>query len=184
MAELKALSPLAGMDPVTHGTVTLAEVDLGTLTSVAPFAGKVGSAAKVLETDHGLSFPDPGGMVQGNGTMVLWFGRDTFLLAGPVPTPGLSAHAALTDQSDAWTAATLSGAGVEDVLARLVPMDVRLSKFAEGQTARTTLAHMHGSVTRTGKDTFLLLVYRSMARTLRHDIERAMKACAARLATP
>jgi sarcosine oxidase gamma subunit len=39
---------------------------------------------------------------------------------------------------------------------------------------------MNGSVTRTGADTFLVMVFRSMAGTLLHDLQRAMESIAAR----
>jgi sarcosine oxidase gamma subunit len=40
--------------------------------------------------------------------------------------------------------------------------------------------HMNGSVTRIGADSFVILVFRSMAGTLYHDLERAMESVAAR----
>ncbi len=92
----------------------------------------------------------------------------------------MAAHAALTDQSDAWAMVRLEGAAAEDVLARLVPVDLRQSVFKRGHTARTMLQHMAVSITRISGEAFLILAFRSMAGTLVHDLETAMKGVAAR----
>jgi heterotetrameric sarcosine oxidase gamma subunit len=57
---------------------------------------------------------------------------------------------------------------------------MRMSAFAVGATARTQLGHMNASITRTGDDTFLIAVFRSMAATLVHDLTTALEAVAAR----
>lgn len=180
MAELIAKTPLDGMAARTFGSVTLTEVDLGALTSVAPLAGKAKAAGEALKAAHGMAWPAPLRATGKEGARAIWFGRDMVLLAGPAPDAGLGDHAALTDQSDAWCAVQLSGAGAEDVLARLVPVDVSAATFKRGHTARTQIQHMNGSLTRIGADSFLLLVFRSMAGTLLHDLERAMESVAAR----
>lgn len=178
MVELVAETPLGGTRERTIGTVTLAEVDLGTLTSIAPYKGK--AIADVFKDAHSMAWPATGRATGKAGARAIWFGREMVLLAGPEPDAALNAYAALTVQSDAWACVTLTGAGVEDVLARLVPLDVSPETFKRGHTARTMIQHMNGSVTRIGADTFLLMVFRSMAGTLLHDLERAMESVAAR----
>ena len=180
MAELIAKPPLAGIEEKTIGTVTLAQVVLGVLTSIAPYKGKSKAAAAALKAAHGMAAPAPLRATGKDGARAIWFGRDMILLAGPTPVDGLAEHAALTDQTDAWTCVRLSGARVEDVLARIVPVDVSLATFKRGHTARTHIQHMNGSLTRIGTDDFLVLVFRSMAGTLLHDLERAMASVAAR----
>ncbi|APX12353.1 sarcosine oxidase subunit gamma [Tateyamaria omphalii] len=178
MADLIAKTPLDGMDPVTIGTCTVTEVDLGTLTSIAPYANA--KIADVFKDAHGMAWPAPNRATGKDGARAIWFGLDMALLAGPAPDATLAKHAALTDQSDAWSAATLSGTDAEAVLARLIPLDLSAGQFKRGHTARTQIQHMMGSVTRIGADTFLLMVFRSMAGTLLHDLERAMASVAAR----
>ncbi|MEL7025720.1 MAG: sarcosine oxidase subunit gamma family protein, partial [Pseudomonadota bacterium] len=85
-----------------------------------------------------------------------------------------SAGLAVIDQSDAWAMARVEGVGARDVLARLTPLDLRPSTFAAGQTARTMIGHMTGQVTALGPETYELMVFRSMAGTLVHDLKRAM----------
>lgn len=180
MAELIAKTPLDDMVAQTIGNVTLAEVDLGVLTSIAPFKGQAKAAADALKSAHGLSWPGPNRMTGKEGARAIWFGRDMILLAGPTPDAALNAYAAMTLQSDAWACVELSGAGVEGVLARLVPLDLDPATFKRGHTARSLIQHMNGSITRTGADSFLLMVFRSMADTLLHDLRRAMESVAAR----
>ncbi len=180
MAELNAKTPLDDFAPMTVGTVTLEETDLGILTSVAPFRDRAKAVADRVKDGHGIAWPANGRATGKDGARAIWFGRDMVLLAGPTPDPGLAHDAAVTDQSDAWTAVTLSGADAEDVLARLVPMDLSVATFKRGHTARTQIQHMNGSVTRVGADRFLILVFRSMAGTLLHDLQRAMESIAAR----
>ncbi|WP_299281106.1 sarcosine oxidase subunit gamma family protein [uncultured Tateyamaria sp.] len=180
MAELIAKTPFDGMAPVTHGSVTLREVDLGVLTSIAPLKGQGKAAAAAFKEAHGIAWPAPNRATGKEGGRAIWFGRETVLLAGPHVDARLAEHAALTDQSDGWSAVELSGADVEDVLARLIPVDLSAATFKRGHTARSQVQHMNGSITRTGADTFLILVFRSMAGTLRHDLERAMASVATR----
>ncbi|WP_299546773.1 sarcosine oxidase subunit gamma [uncultured Tateyamaria sp.] len=178
MTELIAKTPLDDMAPLTIGACRLAEVDLGILTSIAPYAAS--KIAAPFKAAHGMAWPAPNRATGKADGRAIWFGRDMVLLAGPKPDPTLTKHAALTDQSDAWAAVTLSGADVEDVLARLVPLDLSPGQFKRGHTARSQIQHMTGSITRVGTDAFLLMVFRSMAGTLLHDLERAMASVAVR----
>lgn len=180
MAELSAKTPLDGAPARTIGHVTLTEIDLGTLTSIAPYQGKSKAVGDALKAAHGLAWPAPLRATGKDGARAIWFGRDMVLLAGPTPDASLGADAALTDQSDAWSAVQITGPGTEAVLARLVPVDVSAASFKRGHTARTQIQHMNGSLTRTGTDSFVILVFRSMAGTLVHDLERAMESVAAR----
>ncbi len=180
MDDLTATAPLAGCPPLDIGGISLSEASLGRLTLIAPFAGRTADASQVLKAAHDMAFPQPNRTTGKEGARTIWFGREMALLAGPAPDPSLQAVAALTDQSDAWAAVSLSGPGAEDILARLVPVDLRAAEFKRGHTVRSLLGHMNASITRTGAETFLILVFRSMAETLRHDLKEAMEAVAAR----
>lgn len=180
MAELIARAPYGGALPLTLGTVTLSAEDLGLLTSLAPFRGRHKALSEALKEAHGMALPAPGRATGKAGARAIWFGRDHVLLAGPEPLASLGEHGALTDQSDAWTVLRLEGAGAEQVLARLVPIDVRAAQFKRGHTARTQLMHMSASLTRIADQAFVIMVFRSMAHTLVHDLKTAMEAIAAR----
>jgi heterotetrameric sarcosine oxidase gamma subunit len=172
--ELIAKPPL-GHDPLSIGGVTLAEVPMARMTSVAPFNGQDKAIAKALKP-MGLSFPAPGLTVTKGDNELLWTSRGQAFLIGPDPAP-LAGLAALTDQSDGWAALTLTGENAPDILARLIPIDTRA--MVPGTTARTMLTHMSLILTRQA-DGFRLMVFRSMARSAWHEIEDAMRKVAAR----
>jgi len=178
--DLIAKSPLAGRAALTLAGVTLAEADLGQITSVAPFKGQDKALAKALKA-LGLSFPAPNQVSSKGDVRLVWTGRDQAFLIGAAPQ-GLEGLAALTDQSDGWAALSLDGPGAGDVLARLYPMDLRVAAFPVGRVARAPLNHMSSILMRSGPQSFEILVFRSMARTAWHEAEAAMRALAARAA--
>jgi sarcosine oxidase subunit gamma len=123
-------------------------------------------------------------MTEQGAARALWFGREMALLIGPAPDESLAAHAALTDQTDAWAVVHLEGRQAAEVLARLCPLDLREAVFAPGHTARSDVAHMAGSVSRLGPQTWQIMVFRSMATTLVHEVEIVMARVAARQNSP
>lgn len=180
MAELFAKTPCAGLLPLTIGGVTLVEETAGPMTAVAPFKGKADALGEAMKAAHGMGFPAPGRATGKAGSRAIWFGREMALLLGVQADASLADHAALTDQSDGWAVVKLEGEQAAEVLARLTPLDLRAAVFKRGHTARTEVAHMMGSITKTGENAFLVMVFRSMARTLVHDLKTAMEAVAAR----
>jgi sarcosine oxidase subunit gamma len=160
---------------MTAGGVTLAELALPRMTSVAPLAGRDKAVAKALKA-MGLGFPAPNtGMTKGEAE-IIWTSRGQAFLIGPDPAP-LAGAAALTDQADGWAAFGLTGDGAAMVLARLVPVDC--AAMAAGASVRTQLVHMNLILTRRA-DGFRLMVFRSMAQTAWHEIADAMRKVAAR----
>lgn len=180
MAELIAKSPCAGLLPVVIGAVHLTEVDPGPMAMLAPFKGQGDAAGKALKKAHGLDWPGPGQTSTGDAVRALWFGRAHILLIGAAPAAALAKHAAVTDQSDAWACVQLDGPGATQVLARLTPLDLRADAFGVGATARTEVQHMAAAITRLDADRFQIMVFRSMAATLVHDLKTAMDSVAAR----
>ena len=180
MAELTEKSPCEGLLPMNIGDVAVTEVDSGPITAIAPFAGKAEALGKAVKAAHGMSWPEVGQSHAKGGARLLWFGHAHALLMGAMPKAGLAEHAALTDQTDAWAVVNLDGAGARDVLARLTPLDLRPGHFVQNQTARSQLGHMPASVTRVAADGYQIMVFRSMAQTLIHDLTQAMHAVAAR----
>ena len=163
MVDLIAEPAVTGL-PLTHGRATLAAHDPGRVTSIALYPGR-----------SLPGFPAPGQVL---GPMV-WAGRGMAFLLGAEPpdTP----DAAITDQSDGWVWVTLTGADAGTVLARLCPLDLRPAAFPVGTSARTMLQHLSVLMIRTEQG-FVIAAYRSMARTLVHEVEAAMQAVAARRA--
>jgi len=135
-----------------------------------------------MKSTHGMAFPKPNRSGSKNAARCIWFGRNQALLIGAVADASLGEYAAIVDQSDAWCAVSLSGEATEAVLARLVPVDMRRAQFKRGHTVRTQVGHMPASITRTGPDSFMILVFRSMAATLIHELKQAMQSIATRRA--
>ncbi|MEY8842828.1 sarcosine oxidase subunit gamma [Cribrihabitans sp. XS_ASV171] len=180
MDKLIAKSPCAGLLPLTIGDVTLTEEQTGRMTMLTPRKGRASDAAEALTGAHGPAWPEPGRATGTAEARAIWFGHDEVLLLGPEPDRSLERTTYIVDQSDAWAAVRLEGEGTEEVLARLVPMDLRPETFKRGHSARTQLFHMSVSITRLPDGAFLILAFRSMAASLVHDLKRAMEAVAAR----
>lgn len=179
MPELIAKSALEGRR-LTVGTVMLAEADLGRVTSIALFPGGGKAVTRGLKA-LGLAMPEPNSFAEKKGARIIWTGREQAFLTG-ADCPALEG-AAVTDQTDGWTVLALTGAGAVDVLARLVPMDLRLAAFPVGGALRTQLNHMNVIILRTGDHAFEIMAFRSMARTAWHELEAAMQMLAARNGT-
>lgn len=180
MVELISRSACEGLLPVSIGQVELSEVEQGALTSVAPYLGQAGALSAALKSAHGMAAPKANRATGKEGARAIWFGNDVVLLQGPDPDPSLAQFAALTDQTDAWAVVRLEGADAAAVLARLTPIDLRESRFKRGHTARTELRHMMSSITRLGPRSYQVMVFRSFAETLVHDLKTAMRSVAAR----
>jgi heterotetrameric sarcosine oxidase gamma subunit len=174
--ELIAKTALDGRS-LTLGGVTLAERSVGTITSVAVLPGGAKAVAKGLKP-LGLAMPAPNSFAEKKGVRIVWTGREQAFLIG-AESPVLEG-AAVTDQSDGWAVLALSGVAAVDVLARLVPLDLRLGAFPVGSAVRSVLNHMNAVFLRTGDYAFEVMVFRSMARTAWHELETTMGVVAAR----
>lgn len=177
MVKLIAKTPCAGLLPISYGSLQLDEVTYPVITSVAPFAGQSDAVSAAFLADMGIPFPAPNRCEINGDTHAVWAGLGIALVCGP-NVPDIK-NAALSDQSDGWAIVKLTGDCAVDVLARLVPIDLRLAAFPSGSTARTKLSHMTVSITRKNDD-FEIMAMRSMARTLVHDLDIAMRGVDAR----
>jgi len=178
--ELTAQTPFGGLLPVAAADAVLSEMPASRITAVAPFSGRQPATAAALRR-LGLDWPAPGRTVGTGEAACLWAGRGIAFLIRAEPA-GLDGIAALADQSDAWARMRLAGRTAEAVLARLVPLDLRMAAFPAGSVARTGLNRMTAIVCREDAGTFEIMVPRSMAATAVEDLHRAMSALAARQA--
>lgn len=176
MSSLTARSACADLLPLHCGALTLSEVPPGRVTQVAPLRGREAEAVATLKA-MGLGWPAPGRSHARDGTACLWSGRGQAFLLDADPAP-LATCAAIVDQTDGWAVMRLSGAGAEEALARLVPVD--LAGLSRGHVARSLLGHMSALFRRTGAQEIEVWVFRSMAATAVHEIGRAMRSLAAR----
>ncbi|MGB3408403.1 MAG: sarcosine oxidase subunit gamma family protein [Jannaschia sp.] len=166
MGKLMPTYPAADLLPVSHGPLTLSSVVPDAITSLAPLSGS------------GLVLPQPNRSLPHDSGVLLWSAAGQALLVGPAPTP--VAAVAMTDQTDAWVILRLEGAGAEEVLARLTPIDLNPAMFKVGHVARSLLGHMNVLFHRTGPAAFEIFVFRSMTASAVHEILVAMKGVTAR----
>ena len=180
MAELETLEPCAGLGlPLALGRCRLVALPQAQITEIQPFPGRMAAVNAVLQP-LGLRFPAPGESLTRGGQRLCWAGRETaFLLGGAAPA-GLSAHAAVRDQSDGWAGLRLEGGDCVDVLARLVPLDLRQASFASGRCVRAPLNHVPALFMRVSGQAFDILVFRSMVGTAVEELTGAMRGVAAR----
>lgn len=179
MARLLARTPCEGLLPLSIGGVRLAEVVLGPVSLVAPFAGQAEAVGRAL----GAPLPAPGRAVHLPGGVLLWAGPGRAWLVGRAP-PDLSGLAAVVEQGDGIACVVLEGPTAREVLARLVPLDLRDREFPEGATARTLLNHMAVTLVRVGAEAWEIMAMRSMAATLVRELREAMEHVAARGPAP
>jgi sarcosine oxidase subunit gamma len=170
--DLIAKSALAGHTPLAAAGVTLSEALLGPITSIANFPGQKTKVGKALK-----GFPDPNRFL--GAPLRVWTGPDQAFLIG-APAPDLAGLAATTDQTGGWAALKLEGPGAEAALMRLYPLDLRAKTFPPGHAARAPLGHMQSVLMRTGPQTFLLLVFRSMAGTAWSELAEVLHRLEAR----
>lgn len=181
MPELLAKAAIE-VAPVTLAGITLAVAAPGPITFVAPFPGQEKPLAKALKP-LGLTFPQANASSAKGAARLIWTGRGQAALLGVAAPETLGEVAALTDQSDAWVAFTLTGAGAEAVLARLVPVDLREAALPKGGVLRSALNHLPLILYREAEG-FLILTFRSMARTAWHELDHALTLFAARANLP
>lgn len=179
MVKLIAQTPFQTTLPMTIGSIELTEVVPAKISSIAPLKGQMAAVSQILNDAILIGFPEPNRVLQSAAGRMMWAGNGMAFLFDAQP-PAIAGIAAITDQTDAWAIVQMNGPLCEDTLARLVPIDLGKQAFKVGHTARTMIGHMTGSVTRTAPAGFEVMVMRSMAATLLHDLTRAAKGVAAR----
>ena len=179
MIKLLPKTAAAGLTPIKISNTKIIELDKLALTSISAYKGKPKKLSEQLKKSHGMALPHNGRATGREGARALWFGRHT-LLVGPKCDEKLTKFAILTDQSDAWVVLRMSGDLIEDVLMRLSPVDVRFKTFRTGVVLRTGLQHVNVTLHRIGANTIDVYGFRSMAKTLCHDLTQALATVAAR----
>ena len=81
-------------------------------------------------------------------------------------TPLLDGKASIADQGHGRVGSGISGAAVRSVLAKGTAVDLALSNFPVGHSAMTLIGHISALISRTGAESFELLVLRGFAESL------------------
>ena len=158
--------------------VVLSEISIGALWQIAPWPGRVGPAGAAAAAAAGAgAAPGPGRMVAGSAGRLLRVAPLGLWLTGAeaLPRPALDpGDGVVTDLGHARTLIRIDGPAQAALLARLVPLDLRETAFAEGTVATTGLHHVGVTLCRrdAGVD---LYVPRSFARALWDHIAAAAR---------
>lgn len=168
---------------ITIGDAVLEGAQPASIVSVSPFQGQGKAVNTALLAAIKLGLPAVGLMKTKKNIRSMWAGQGQWFITGDVDfqmlAEALIDKAAVTDQSDAWAAFTLTGSTAAVVLSRLCPLDFDALQL--GQTARTELAHMLASITPV-KDGYEVMVMRSFAKTAVQKVTKAMQNVAAQQA--
>ena len=174
MVDIVEKSPCADLLPLKGEGVSITEPPRRPMWTLSPYDGKKEAAAKALKRGAKVDWPAING-TDGEFPRAQWFGRSHILLVGAEPPNPVLKSAACVDQTDGWAVVDVQGAHARALLDRITPLDLRDASFPVGATARVELQHMQGAITRLGTDQYELMVFRSMAATLVHDLKTAME---------
>jgi sarcosine oxidase subunit gamma len=151
-------------------------VEARSVAGVAAFRDRA-AARQALATIFGVSLPERQGFVRAGAVVLSCLGAGRYLAAGPRGA-GLPARlagelkgvAAVTDQSDQWTAFALSGAGSTALLSSLVPIDLEDASFPVGALALTRAGHLDVRLWRLAEFDYEIAVSRSLAEELKNAV--------------
>ena len=118
-----------------------------------------------------LALPGPNAVTRVNGTAILWLGPRSWLAIGErVDVTG----GVVFDVSASRVAWTLRGAEAGLVINKHCPLDLRESAFARGRCAHSVFGQVNVLVYRhLAGDAFTLMVARSFAHDVLHQLERS-----------
>ena len=156
------------------------------MTKVLARRGQSAVLARQFQTHFGISLPNAPRRVASGDVAVLGLGPDIWLATREqggnefalALRPVLAGSASISDQSDAYVGLRLTGPGVRETLAKLIPIDLHPRAFAIGQVAETIAAHMGVLLWRLedaadGSPVFDLAVPRSLSVSFGHALSQA-----------
>lgn len=149
------------------------------IVSIATPLGEEQALAEALQAHWSLALPSPRLSTTFGETRAVRTAQDQLLLIFPHDTHDASTHVKgmidnagyTTDQTDAWIQLEISGPATLASLERLCPIDLDITTFPIGATARTVFEHMGTIIVRLDQDKFLLLSTSSSALSFLHAVE-------------
>lgn len=177
------LEPKSALDPasIEIGKVTVQPISYKTILSVAPYRGRSMAVGESLSGLIKVGLPTAQRTALFDGGIVAWGGVGLWFVCGDFDakslTERLGTDAAVTEQTDAWEGFNIVGDDVQEVMSRLVSVDVRA--IAHDHTLRTGYGQIAARVTSIPEG-FEVMVARSYARTALEITVYAMQRLAAR----
>jgi sarcosine oxidase subunit gamma len=162
------ISALGGKS--TEGFARVTEAGLqGMITLRGDLASK--TLAKAVKAATGCALPGPRRIVTKGNTAAAWMSPDELLLLVPyaeaetttatLATALQGEHALAVNVSDARALFRVSGAGADQVLAKLCPVD--FPNLPDGEIRRTRAAQAAAALWRSGPEDISLICFRSVA---------------------
>jgi sarcosine oxidase subunit gamma len=157
----------------TVGIATITEIGVQGMITLR---GDLSSVAlqKAAKTVTGLGVPAQGHMVHKAGFGICWMSTDELLILCPygevaqhlasLSTALADEHALAVDVSDARASFTVAGPHARDVMAKLAPVDLRVSAFVPGMFRRTRMAQVAAAFWMPDADSFQIVCFRSNAQ--------------------
>ncbi len=175
-------APILGAD-LSMGENRITERSDLALVSVAIPQGGEAALAAAITTGWSLDMPDPRQAALSGDTWAIWTAPDQIFLTFPHDAPDaeavvqtkLQGTGYTTDQSDGWVMLEVHGPDTSAALERICPIDLDISVFPVGASARTVMEHLGALILRLGEDRFLLMSARSSALSFRHAVETSYR---------
>ncbi|AQU88706.1 hypothetical protein B0W47_16080 [Komagataeibacter nataicola] len=180
---LSPCSPIS-TEPCRVGGLTLALAPPDETVSIGGFRNSLPALHEAALQALGASLPQtPGTATRAQDLSILWAGPNQWLASAPSGSglmeklqAAFGAHAALTDQTDSRVTLTLSGPYAHVIAAKLVPIDLHPRCFGLSSVALTLAGHIPVIVVqRDLEPSYNFIVFRSLVRSLHHDILAAMQ---------
>ena len=185
MHDLTPITALGGQSARVDeiGGAKLAENVNLSLASVHARLGSEKKAQVALKSLIGKAVPAIGKATFAEPFCAIWTGADQWLLCAPYETheemaaqlvTDFGGSASITEQSDAWAAFDLSGAGITDVMELMCPINTRASQV--GDATRTSIHHLGCFVVHMPEQQgFRIFAPRASAGSVHHAIVTAMR---------
>ncbi len=178
MADPLETEAFSGTDlPLALGACRLSALPWTPITSVAPYPGGTAAAAALLG-----DFPAPGGVLPHGAGRLVWAGRDMAFVFDAMYylETANNPKAIVHSQSDGWAGRFIANSAAPSI--KLRGVGLALGALPAPGAARSVLNAVPLLLIKAGGDAFELWSFRSMAGTLRHELDAAMRAVAARRA--
>lgn len=147
--------------------VTIDEIEIGHLTQLAGWSNFEAAAANLLQS-LGIALPADYRMPVRAGATTAWRVAPDRVLVHSAAELRLasSEDIAVLDLSQARVCLSVTGLGAAGLLSRVVALDFSETAFPIGSFAQTGLHHVGVLIERTGRETFLVFIPTTWARSL------------------
>ncbi|QIB34929.1 sarcosine oxidase subunit gamma [Ancylobacter pratisalsi] len=161
------MPPAGHYGPAQDTGVSALMFDPPGLVTLAARRGKGEALAEAMREGFGLTLEDGPRLSRGDNLSAIGLAPGRWLIlaseAGDLHArlAPLAAHAAITEQGDAFVGFALEGPRVGDLLARGVTLDLDASVFPPGTAATTNVAHLNVTLWREATNRYVMLAGRS-----------------------